>query len=189
MAAKETLQQSPGSAWVRVLCYLFGPLGAVLFLASRPFNRFWLVRFHAVHSILFFAFWLAVWSILELCESISTWFLATVLNEMQIAFNIGGLLMWAALMQAAHEGSRLEFLGPLHAFAARLASRLRPHRNAELTARRPHTSWKRRCRTGPATSRAAESSPPSHPASPEPAHAGCPQLPDEADGPVAHFRP
>jgi uncharacterized membrane protein len=129
MHAQRIPEQPAGRPWAGVLCYLLGPVGALLFLVMRRFNRLSAIRFHAVHSILFFAFWLAVWAALELAESLSTWFLATVFNEMQTGFNIGGVLMWAALMHAAHQGSRLAFFGPLHTFAARLAD-LRPKRPA-----------------------------------------------------------
>ncbi len=129
MPAQRILEQPASRPWAGVVCYLFGPFGAALLLAMRRFNRLSAVRFHAVHSILFFGFWLAVWSILELAESLSTWFLATVLNEMQTGFNIGGVLLWGALMHAAHQGSRQAFFAPLQTLAARLTD-IRSKRSA-----------------------------------------------------------
>ena len=81
------------------------------------------MRFHAAHSILFFSWWAVIWSVLQLFEWLSDWLLASVFDDLQLGFNIGGLLIWAALMHSAYQGRRLVFLQPLHMLAARLASR------------------------------------------------------------------
>ena len=128
---------SPASA--RALCYLFGPLSAVFFLLTRTYNRGWAVRFHAVHSILFFGWWVLIWSALEFTEGLSGWFFASVVNEIQLGFNIVGVLMWAALMHAAHQGSRLVILQPMHILAARLASR--GYRRAPVESSSRHGIW------------------------------------------------
>jgi uncharacterized membrane protein len=122
MHTKGVSERPASPEWVRALCYLLGPVGGVFFLVSRPFNRFWAVRFHAVHSILFFASWLTAWAIMEALEGISPWFPAMVLEECQLGFNICGLLMWAALMLTALRGRKLAFFSPMHALAARMAS-------------------------------------------------------------------
>jgi uncharacterized membrane protein len=124
MSVSEPSTKRVNTAWTRLLCYLFGPVSAGYLLLSRTYNRAWAIRFHAVQSIVFFAAWLLVWSILELAEGLSTWLLASVIDDIQFGLNCAGLLAWGALMHAAHQGRRLVVIQPFHVFASRLASHL-----------------------------------------------------------------
>lgn len=97
---------------------------ALFYLLSRPYNRAWAIRFHAVHSIILFSAWILIWSLLELAEGLSTWLLASVIDDIQLGMACVGILAWGALMHAACKGKRLVIIQPIHVFASRLASRV-----------------------------------------------------------------
>ena len=107
----------------RVLCYALGPFSAVLMLYSGKYGAIWSVRFHACHSILMGAIWVAAWSALRLVQEISPWFLATLAQEARFALNLCSLIVWACLLFTAYYGWRCAIIPYLHSLAVRFSRR------------------------------------------------------------------
>ena len=112
--------------FVRVWCYLLGPLSAAFILRMRRYAGLPAVRFHAYHSILAATAWALVSGSLWAAESVSPWFLGTLLREARFAFNLICAGIWGGLVVAAYHGWRFTVIPPLEQTARRWAARLHP---------------------------------------------------------------
>lgn len=106
---------------LRAWCYLLGPLSAAAVLRMRRYAALPAVRFHAYHSILVGAAWAAVLLSLWVAESVSPWFLGTLLREARFAFNVICAGIWGGLVIAAYRGWRFSVIPPLERKAWRWA--------------------------------------------------------------------
>jgi len=114
-------------AQARLLCYVLGPVSGALMIHSNRYGAIWSIRFHAFHSILMTAFWAVAWGTLRLVEEISPWLLGVIARELRFAANLAFVLMWAALLITAYEGTRCAIVPPLHGLAVRLARKYEKH--------------------------------------------------------------
>lgn len=121
---------------VRLTCYVLGPFAAPILLNMHRYRRNWAVRFHAYHATLLAMLCLGIWGALELIEHATpSWFLATLLQEVQMLFIGGTILFWGALTFSAYRGERCVALNAIHRYADRLARRTQRRRKHEASAR------------------------------------------------------
>jgi uncharacterized membrane protein len=111
-----------------LLCYLGGWITGIIFLLLEQKNRF--VRFHAIQSIIVFAFLNVVYLLLTRIPFIG-WFLGTIIGV--LAF-----VLWIVLMVRAHQGEVFE-LPVAGQLATKLAGPVESTRPAPDTAVVPAT--------------------------------------------------
>ncbi|HZT31928.1 MAG TPA: hypothetical protein VFA33_18710 [Bryobacteraceae bacterium] len=112
------------------MCYLLGPFSAGIFLHFPPYGNIWSIRFHAFHSALMTAVWGLAWGLLRLLEQVCPLFLSMLARQLRFAMNVSFLLVWAALLITAYEGSRCAIIPYVHCLAVRLARRSERHARA-----------------------------------------------------------
>ena len=112
--------------FVRAWCYLLGPLSAAFILKMRPYAGVPAIRFHAYHSLLMATVWALVSATLWSAESVSPWFLGTLLRETRFMFNLVFAGIWAGLVLAAYRGWNFTVLRSLEHRAWRWAARAQP---------------------------------------------------------------
>ena len=116
---------------VRLTCYALGPFAAPILLSMHRYRRNWAVRYHAYHATLLATLCLGIWSALELFEHATrSWFLATLIHEIQLLFLAGTLLFWGALTFTAYLGERCVGVSAIHQYADHLARKTQRRREA-----------------------------------------------------------
>jgi uncharacterized membrane protein len=92
------------------LCYVFGLITGVLFLALAPYNQSKFVRFHAFQSIFFNVAWITLWivemifsAILHAMLPFGIGFIFALLG---LVIWLGGLLLWLFLMYKAYTNEK-----------------------------------------------------------------------------------
>ena len=97
------------------LCYLFGLITGVLFLALAPYNQSKFVRFHAFQSIFFNVAWIALWIVSAIFHLMLPFGLGVILALFGLLIWLGGLLLWLFLMYKAYtnEKFKLPVIGDL----------------------------------------------------------------------------
>ena len=111
---------------VRAWCYLLGPVSAAFILKMRRYAGIPTVRFHAFHSMLVAAVWAMVSLTLWAAESVSPWFLGTLLRETRFMFNLVFAGIWGGLVIAAYRGWSFTIFRSLEQQARRWALRTQP---------------------------------------------------------------
>ncbi len=90
------------------LCYLFGLITGVIFLAMAPYNQNPRIRFNAFQSIFFHvAFivaWMVEWVVFMVLAMVLPYGLAAMLSLLSLVLWFGGVLIWLLLMWKAYQG-------------------------------------------------------------------------------------
>lgn len=94
------------------LCYVFGLITGIIFLALAPHNKDRFVRFHAFQAI----FFSVAWFVLSIAASIISgifyemlpWPLYSIVRLFSWAVSAGLLLTWLYLMYKAYSGERFK---------------------------------------------------------------------------------
>jgi uncharacterized membrane protein len=103
------VQQAAGAMADNVagaLCYVFGLITGVLFLALAPYNQKKFVRFHAFQSIFFNVAWIALWIVSAIFHIILPFGLSVILTLFGLLIWLGGLLLWLLLMYKAYTNEK-----------------------------------------------------------------------------------
>ena len=90
------------------LCYLFGFLTGILFLAIAPYNQNRNVRFHAWQAIFFNISIIAVWMVMTVLMFITPFFLDMILGGIWMLMAFGVFFLWLFLMFKAYNNDRLK---------------------------------------------------------------------------------
>jgi uncharacterized membrane protein len=94
------------------LCYLFGLVTGIIFLALAPYNQNRMIRFHAWQSILLTVAWIGLWILLTIISTIMNVF-ALVLIPVFLLLPLAGFVLWLFLMWRAYNNQpfRLPVIG------------------------------------------------------------------------------
>jgi len=92
------------------LCYVFGLITGVLFLALAPYNQSKFVRFHAFQSIFFNVAWIALWIVemifSAILRAILPFGIGFIFALLAMVIWLGGLLLWLFLMYKAYTNQK-----------------------------------------------------------------------------------
>lgn len=103
------------------LSYALGPASALYFLLLSLHKHVWIVRFHAIHSLLLSSVFVAGWLTLTTAEALFPWFTATLVREFRIVAMIGAVPVWMMAMISALKGYRFAPIPIIHELAVKLA--------------------------------------------------------------------
>ncbi|MBL8218020.1 MAG: hypothetical protein JNL62_02260 [Bryobacterales bacterium] len=99
------------------LCYLFGLITGILFLALAPYSQNPRVKFHAFQSIFLNLAWMAFWIASMFLAYLLPALLMVLFGLLQLVIGLGVFLLWLFMMWKTYNGERVELpiVGPLAA--------------------------------------------------------------------------
>lgn len=97
-----------------------GPASALYFLLFSLHRHVWIVRFHAIHSLLLSSVFVAGWLTLTTAEALFPWFTGTLVREFRIIAMIGAVPVWMMAMISALKGYRFAPIPIIHELTVKL---------------------------------------------------------------------